>query len=198
MSRPLAPAAVLATSLALVTTPLAAAQSLVFDGVTVVDVEHGTLVPARRVVVVGNRIQAVGDARTVKMPKQARLVDARGKYLIPGLWDMHVHTTAYLPYLLLVANGITGMRDAWAYVPLDTMIRWRREILEGTRVGPPRQLLSGQAIDSRRTCPERVGNGWTGHVCVAAADSAGVRRLVDSLRAAGADMIKMYGLSKSM
>src|SRR5258706_13606917 len=71
--------------------PATAATSLVFDGVTVVDVKQGKLVPDQRVVITGNRIQAVGGARTVRLPKNAQVVDARGKYLIPGLWDMHVH-----------------------------------------------------------------------------------------------------------
>src|SRR5881394_4120201 len=98
---------------------LATTKSLVFDGVTVVDVEQGKLVPNQRVVIAGDRIQTVGGAGAVKLPKDAQVVDAKGKYLIPGLWDMHVHTTADLPYPLLIANGITGIRDAWSYVPLD-------------------------------------------------------------------------------
>src|SRR5690349_9332253 len=68
-----------------------AVTSLVFDGVTVVDVEHGKLRPTQRVVITGNRIKAMGAAASVKAPTGARVVDARGKYLIPGLWDMHHH-----------------------------------------------------------------------------------------------------------
>jgi hypothetical protein len=71
--------------------PSTVEASLVFDGVTVVDVEHGKLLSGQRVVIAGNRIQATGDVSTVKAPKTAQIVDARGKYLIPGLWDMHVH-----------------------------------------------------------------------------------------------------------
>src|SRR6185369_12167245 len=56
--------------------PATAATSLVFDGVTVVDVERGKLVPDQRVVVAGNRIRAVGRARAVRLPKNARVVDA--------------------------------------------------------------------------------------------------------------------------
>ena len=110
------------------------APALVFDGVTVVDVEQGKLLPARRVVIVGNRIRDVGDVRRVKTPKGAQVVNARGKYLIPGLWDMHTHTDrrARLVYPLFVVNGVTGIRDAGSPVPLDTLIRWRR----GTRPWP--------------------------------------------------------------
>jgi len=69
-----------------------AATSLVFDGVTVVDVEQGKLVLDQRVVIAGNRARAIGNAKVVKMPKKAKVVGAQGKYLIPGLWDMHTHT----------------------------------------------------------------------------------------------------------
>lgn len=132
-----------------------AVTSLVFNGVTVVDVERGKLVPGQRVVIVGNRIQAVGGTKAIKVPKGAQLVDARGKYLIPGLWDLHSHrgfkpgsAAATVDYLLPLANGVTGIRDAYsAYVPLDSQVQWRQEILAGTRVGPPRQLLAGTPIN---------------------------------------------------
>src|SRR4051794_29136274 len=62
---------------------------LLLDGVTVVDVEQGKLVPNQRVVIAGNRIQAVGAVRAVAIPKGAQTVNAQGKYLIPGLWDLH-------------------------------------------------------------------------------------------------------------
>ncbi len=69
-----------------------AAGSLVFDGVTVVDAERGKLAPNQRVMLSGNRIQVVGDARTVTLSQRAQVVGARGKFLIPGLWDLHVHS----------------------------------------------------------------------------------------------------------
>jgi hypothetical protein len=171
-----------------------AAPSLVFDGVTVVDVEQGKLVPTQRVVITGNRIQAMGDAGAVKIPKDAQVVDARGKYLIPGLWDMHTHPSMQqetdLFYPLFIVNGVTGIRDAGSDVPVDTLILWRREILAGTRVGPPRQLLSGPAIDEGTSCTRMAGEE---HICVD--DAADARHVVDSLKAAGADMLKTYGLS---
>lgn len=211
----------------------ATARPLLFDGVTVVDVEHGKLIPAQRVVIVGNHIRAVGQRRAVPVPKGARVVNARGKYLIPGLWDMHVHPQHYTDfyYPLFIANGVTGIRDAWSDVRLDTLRMWRQEILTGTRVGPPRQLLSGAAIDEVEQCDstgrERnpgycsgpdiqvdafsavLGISATeqctefrrnliGHICVRPGDTTDARHLVDTLKAAGADMIKTYELSKAM
>jgi hypothetical protein len=182
----------------------AAPAPLVFDRVTVVDVEHGLLVRDQRVVVVGNRIHAMGLVSSVRIPAGAQVVDARGKYLIPGLWDMHTHAMRYADffYPLFIFNGVTGIRDASSSVPLDTQNLWRREILAGKLVGPPRQLLSGLALHDA----ENYGKNWatdsnfTGHpiTWVAGfADAADGRHLVDSLKAAGADIIKTYDMSRA-
>jgi hypothetical protein len=177
------------------------AAPLVFDGVTVIDVVHGTRIPAQRVVIVGSRIQRMGDAKTVAVPPGAQLVNGQGKYLIPGLWDMHVHMRRYQDffYPLFLANGVTGIRDAGSEVPLDTLVLWRREVITGARVGPPRQLLSGPAVDEfNRDGKDTVciRRHHTFHICVA--DSADARHVVDSLKAAGADLIKTYGLKQHL
>jgi hypothetical protein len=175
---------------------------LVFDGVTVIDVQKGRLLPAQRVVIVGNRIRAVGGVGAVRVPTGSRVVNARGKYLIPGLWDMHTHAfeshATDLFNALLIANGITGIRDASSPVPLDSMLLWRREILAGTRVGPPRQLLSGPAIDDSSTKygKDICEDAEAAHICVA--DSADARHVVDSLKAAGADILKTYQLGRKL
>jgi hypothetical protein len=167
--------------------------------VTVVDVEQGELRPMQRVIIRGHRITAVGRQDAVPLPPGAQVVDARSKYLIPGLWDMHVHTESDFPYPLLIANGVTGIRDAAADVPLDTMRHWRREILAGTRVGPPRQILSGVGINEARSCTRRdLREYWTYHVCVQAGDTADARQVVEELQAAGTDMLKLYNLSPAM
>lgn len=164
----------------------AVAPSLVFEGVTVVDVEAGKLRPAQRVMIVGNRIQAMGDVGTVRLPAGAQVVDARGKYLISGLWDMHVHTTTYLNYPLLLANGVTGFRDARSLVPLDTMVQWRREILAGTRVGPPRQLLNGTGLnrESDQEIADLKARGPTFSKCMGTPPKPSQRRGVWGCRSA--------------
>ena len=169
--------------------------ALVFDDVTVIDVQQGNRLPDQRVVIVGNRISAMGSMSSVKVPAGAQVVNARGKFLIPGLWDMHTHSRRYTDffYPLFLANGVTGIRDAWSEVPLDTTLMWRREIVAGTRVGPPRQLLPGPALDESQPCSR---GEFGGHICVG--DSADARHVVDSLKAAGADFIKTYQLGTEM
>ena len=118
-------------------------RTLVFRNVSVIDVTANDSRRALRlnqtVVVSGGRITAVGSKAAI--PEGALVVDATGKYLIPGLWDMHVHTLrkdrveTFFP--LFIVNGVTGVRDMGT--PLENFElfkQWRREIAEGTRLGP--------------------------------------------------------------
>ncbi len=64
------------------------------------------------VVIIGNRITTLGKSGKVKIPTGARVIEGTGKYLIPGLWDMHVHTgQKEIFFPLYIANGVTGVRD---------------------------------------------------------------------------------------
>ena len=164
-----------------------ATASLVFDKVTVVDVEQGKLVPDQRVVVTGNRITAVGSASAVKMPNDAQVVDAKGKYLIPGLWDMHAHPDPAsrfgLFHSLLIANGVTGARIPYlAMASVEEQVEWRKEVVAGTQVGP-RQLLAGKPLNSFAADWEDTPEA--------------LQRGMDSLRALGLDFLKVYPLDPS-
>ena len=86
--------ALLALSLALLASPAAAQQAeLALAHVTIVDVESGALRADQTVLIRGGRIAWTGPAAQARIPAGARVVDAAGKYAIPGLWDMHVHTS---------------------------------------------------------------------------------------------------------
>jgi imidazolonepropionase-like amidohydrolase len=93
--------------------PAAGASPLILAGVTVVDVATGARRPGETVVIAGGRIVAVGAAGRVRTPASAQRVDARGKLLIPGLWDMDAHLMQRLPpgTALYLANGVTGVRE---------------------------------------------------------------------------------------
>lgn len=102
----------------------------------------------------GEDIVAVGpDAQLRSQWSAARQIDAKGKYLIPGLWDMHVHfgggpalieeNKALLP--LYIAHGITTVRDCSGDLP-EQVLQWRGEIAKGTLFGP-RLLSSGAKIE---------------------------------------------------
>lgn len=148
---------VLATSLFAFATPAFAAPKqgdVIIRHVTVVDVEAAKTVAAQAVVLKGADIVAVGaDAAISKDWRAGRTVDGKGRYLIPGLWDMHVHfgggpelieeNRALLP--LYVANGITTIRDASGDLP-EQVLAWRGEIAAGKLFGP-RLLSSGAKIE---------------------------------------------------
>ena len=165
------------------------APPLVFDGVTIVDVANGKLLPAQRVVILGNRIQTIERSGANPVPKGARVVDARGQYLIPGLWDMHFHVQGYpeVMYPLAIANGVTGVRDM-NHAHLDSLLRWRREIMVGARVGPRMVLTGGYLGDE---------GDFDAQIRVTTPKQA--RRVVDSLQAASVDFIKVRnGLSREV
>src|SRR3989442_15480701 len=87
-------------------------RDLVLTGVTVID---GTGAPRRSnltVVIAAGRIRTLGKAGEVSVPEGAQVVDSTGKFLIPGLWDMHVHTgSKEIFFPLFLANGVTGVPD---------------------------------------------------------------------------------------
>ena len=157
--------------------------------VTVIDVTSGTRHADQTVVISGNRIAAVGPAAATRVPNSARTVDGRGAFLIPGLWDMHVHTTgpdagALLP--IYVAHGVTGIRDMGA--DLDEINTWRAAIEARSLVGP-RIVAAGPILDGPLGQPMPAAHRrWR----IEVTDTAHARRLVDSLSAAGADFIKVH------
>ncbi len=127
---------------------------LIIRHATVVDVEHATTRANQAVVVRGDAIVAVGeDSAVAKAWTAERRIDGRGRYLIPGLWDMHVHfgggpelveeNKALLP--LYIAHGITTIRDCSGDLPTQ-VLQWRDEIADGTLEGP-RVFTSGAKIE---------------------------------------------------
>jgi cytosine/adenosine deaminase-related metal-dependent hydrolase len=113
----------------------------------VIDVASGATYPDNTVLVAGNRITFVGPAASAKIPSGARVIDGQGKFLIPGLWDMHVHAFLYVfsdfAGPLMIANGVTGARDMGYYV--DTTLSWKARIAAGREVGP--RLIVGVRVD---------------------------------------------------
>ena len=130
-------------------------RAVAFMHVAVIDTEKGTAQPDA-VVVEGNRIAAVGPSGEVRIPAGARVVDGTGKFLSPGLWDMHVHTffgdwvpggrEVTLP--LFLAFGVTGVRDMGS--DLDPVLAARRDVENGSQIGP-RMIVSGPMLDGPKS-----------------------------------------------
>jgi imidazolonepropionase-like amidohydrolase len=148
----------------------------------------------RTVVITGDRITSVSDADKFQLPKNARVIDASGQYLIPGLWDMHVHSAfgdwfpggrdIILP--LFIANGVTGVRDMGGDIPV--LMEWRKEIASGQIVGP-RMVISGPMLDAY------LPNGKLRFPSsIAVSTPATAVAAVDSLKAQGVDFIKVQSV----
>jgi imidazolonepropionase-like amidohydrolase len=160
---------------------------LVIVHVAVIDVVTGGVRRDASVVVEGGRITQVGAARRVKTPAGARVVDTTGKFLIPGLWDMHVHTffgeqapagrDVTLP--LFVATGITGVRDMGS--ELEAVLLARAEIADGKLLGP-RMIVAGPMLDGPKT-------QFPASIAITTPEDG--RRAVDMLVGRGVDFIKI-------
>jgi hypothetical protein len=87
-----------------------AGQDLVIQGGTVIDVRTGRLAPNSSVLVRGERIVQVGPASQVQAPAGAQVVNAEGKFIMPGLWDTHAHTRDF-DGILNINHGVTSTMD---------------------------------------------------------------------------------------
>jgi imidazolonepropionase-like amidohydrolase len=157
--------------------------AIVIQHVTVIDVRAGKPIADQTVVVENGRITTVATGMSVKMPAGTKAVDGTGKFLIPGLWDMHVHAAwpgldgLFAP--LFVANGVTGVRDMYG-APF-AIAAWKQKYYGGEPW--PRMIGAGHILDGPRPV-------WPGSAVAGNAEEA--KAAVDRLHAAGADFIKVY------
>ena len=160
-------------------------SALAVTHVTVIDGKGGDSQPDRNVLISGDRIVSISASSA---PKGARVIDGRGKFLIPGLCDMHVHLAGVtadpkwsrmtlLP--LLIANGVTTIRDMGG--DLAALQSWRKEIAEGKLIGP-RIYAAGPMLDGGQSEPPAM-------LAISTPDEA--RAAVRDLKAKGVDFIKV-------
>ncbi|HXG95491.1 MAG TPA: amidohydrolase family protein [Gemmatimonadales bacterium] len=158
---------------------------LVIEHVAVIDVIAGRVQPDMTIEIRGRRIAAVSDGRHVRVPAGAILIEGRGRYLIPGLWDMHVHVSfppgaaqIFLP--LMVANGVLGARDMHSL--LSIVVPLKHAVASGSQIGP-RLFVAGPAVDGPHSYLPAAQ-------VVRTSDEA--REAVRQLKAGGVDFIKVY------
>ena len=180
--------------LAFFNAPPACSQSILITHVTVINPGSAEVLANRSVLITGTRITAVAASDGLQPPKDARVIDAHGQYLIPGLWDMHVHSAfgdwfpggreVILP--LFIANGVTGVRDMGGDLPV--LFEWRKQIAAGEIPGP-RMIVSGPMLDGY------LPNGklrFPSSVPITTPETAVAA--VDSLKKQGADFIKVQSV----
>jgi tetratricopeptide (TPR) repeat protein len=158
--------------------PVEAQAMLIITHATIIDTAGGLNQTDMMVFITGGRITDIKPSAEVRPPKGVQVIDAAGKFLIPGLWDMHVHwyDSRYLP--LFIANGITGVRQMWGF---PVHFQWREEIAKGLLLGP-RQAIAGTPIDGPKPF-------YPGTISVGNDNEA--RQAVRQVKESGADFIEV-------
>ena len=157
-------------------------HQLALTHVIVINPSETSPSPDTTVLIAKDRIVEVGPSKIVKVPPGALIVDASGKFLIPALWDMHVHTdNAERDFPMFVANGVLGVRNM-AGIAKD-VFRWRDETASGKIIGP-QIVAAGPLIDGPEPAhPEHA---------ISVRNAVEGKQAVQSLKAMGADFVKVY------
>jgi len=151
-------------------------RPVAFTGVRLFDSEAGRFLDNRTVVIDGERIAAVGETGRVRVPANAQRIDGRGRTLLPGIWDAHLHVGSDAQGLMLLSMGMTSGRDPGGEV--DATVRRRDRIARGELLFPtvyssvlidgagPLQAQGGVSVGSAEQAVEAVrnahGRGFTG------------------------------------
>src|SRR5581483_11017348 len=160
------------------------ARPLAIAGATLIDGLGGPALPNATVVIEEGRFSRVGPAAATPIPDGVQTIDGRGRFLIPGLVDMHVHTQTpereHLP--LFLAAGVTTVLDLGGQFP--DLLAYRGAIERAEKLGP-RLLFTGPMLEE--------GKAFAGFAHMSREIDAGqIEAEIDRLAAAGADAVKLY------
>jgi hypothetical protein len=165
--------------------------------VAVIDVETGTVLQGRDVVLRDGRIASIGPAQPSRSNDSLIAIDGSGKYLMPGLWDMHTHSLKISPqymHPLFIATGVTGVRDMSGCMSepdsffgcIEDRRHWNEALEDRSRLSPRYVLQSSFHINDGNEVPAAYPQFFK------ARNGEEVRRLVGFYRKAGADFLKTY------
>ena len=164
-------------------------NKVLFKNVNVVDVKTGQIAAKQNVLISGNTIQKI-TAKAISS-KNASVVDGTGKFLIPGLWDMHIHVFRnavdkrkeyFFP--MFIANGVTSVRDMWTKPKnMQYVNKWREQVSTGPGA-VPRFATVGTLVDG-------LPPVWPSSDTVKTAEEA--RAIVHKIKNSGVDFVKVYG-----
>ncbi len=160
---------------------------ILIKNINIVDIEGDSILNSHYVLIRQDTIFAIGDEILASQYNPAETIDGEGKFLMPGLWDNHVHfggagyideNVQLLP--LYLAFGVTTVRDASGDISLE-VLKWRDEINERKRIGP-KILTSGPKI-------EGIESIWPGDLEVSSSDE--LDKALDSLEILKVDFVKI-------
>lgn len=151
----------------------------VFVNVNVVPMNKDTILSGQTLVVRNGIIESLGPKDKIPIPKEAQIIGGQGKYLLPGLADMHVHLGGTEELVLYLANGVTTVRNMWG---TPQHLKWRDEIRAGVLLGPT-IYTAGPLMDGEPPI-------WEGSTVISSAADA--LHAVEEQSKAGYDYIKVY------
>lgn len=159
-------------------------QPLALTNITVIDMTGAPPKPGMTVLLVKGRIAAISRNSKIKMPKNTRVIDCTGKFLVPAFWDMHVHVRdadRMLP--LFVANGVLGVRDLGS-PNMANVLRWRDEATAVVKRISPRIVTAGRVIDGDPPANRDYS--------LVVKNAAEARKAVQDLEKQKIDLLKVY------
>lgn len=156
-----------------------ATNVVAFEHVTVIPMDSERVLRDYTVVVRDKRIASIGPAGQLTVPSDARRVDGRGRFLMPGLADMHIHPYDTEQFINYLAHGVTTVAVLNGSPPV---LRWRDEVARGVRLGPT-IYTAGPALDG-------FPPGNPTFLSVPTPDQG--RRAVRQIASQGYDFIKAY------
>jgi hypothetical protein len=139
-------------------------SKILITSIDIIDVKTGEILKNRDLLIQGNLIKSIDTSGMIKVPKTAFIINGKGKYIIPGLWDMHTHSNYHSPWLhhpLYIANGVTGVRDMSGtldkkdsyWVGSNERLKWNNDLLCNRRITPRYVLQSSYQIDGKSSLP---------------------------------------------
>ena len=182
--------------------PAVTSRGVAFVHVNVVDAAAGTVRRDQTVAVRDGRIVTMSPTSTTRLPEGVRVLDATSGFLIPGLWDAHVHSSyqgaCALP--VFIANGVTSVRDAGAR--MDEIVQWRKRIASGELLGPRIRsagpdVESGAWLDLAYQIADAGDPIWYWGPRMRMNGPADATAVVDSLAHLGVDFIKFRNLPRA-
>jgi imidazolonepropionase-like amidohydrolase len=159
--------------------------SVVIENADVFDAESGAILPGYSIAIADGRITAVAPSRGFRVPRGARRINARGKTVMPGMWDMHAHVFSGTPAsrsLADLSNGITVIRDMAADTDIATSLRDRANALQ---IVAPHLVLAGIMEGPQR---------WRGPTDVLVSTEDEARDVVARYASLGYKQVKLYNL----
>lgn len=157
---------------------------LAITQVTVIDVVSGKELPEMTVLITGERIEKIGKSSTMKIPSGCQVFNGRGQFLLPGLWDMHMHIIGepMLYFPLFLANGVTGIRYMGGTI-MPAEWRTLKEKIAAGQIPGPRVYAGSPILDGPKPA-------WPGSIAVANAEAG--KRIAAEMKEQGAEFLKVY------